>query len=340
VWSVSMGLFSAESSLEGSQRRVTLRGQVVSESAYPIDHPIPVRLESRVSHATTYTDGAGNFIFEEVAVGSSSYFSVNVDGFRPVRQRVESNPRFRGLLATIVLEPLKEPSDSGESPGPGDRNLVDLSQLLAVIPEEAREKLAMAGNDARDGDYQAAAKHLEEAIGLAPMFYEAQNALGVMYSQLGRDRDAERHFEIATELNPNTAEPLINLGILYLREVEAQPQTASSAEARQSVLEKAIDALERAVERDSLSATAEMYLGSALYMTGANDRAASALNRALFLDEELDDARFTLADVYVRLLDFEAALTQLTTYLAINPDSPRREEVENMRAELERLLRP
>jgi tetratricopeptide (TPR) repeat protein len=61
---------------------------------------------------------------------------------------------------------------------------------------------------------------LENAIKLAPDFYEAQYSLGLQYAAVGKYDDAERAFLRARDLNSNESEPLISLGMLYYRQGE------------------------------------------------------------------------------------------------------------------------
>ena len=86
---------------------------------------------------------------------------------------------------------------------------------------------------------------------------------------------------------------------------------------------------------DATSASAQYYFGVALFKTGANQQALDRLNRALALNEQLYSVRLMLANVYIAEGDREAALDQLETYISEYPDSPQREPVERMKAELE-----
>ncbi len=333
VWSVSTGLAGAQPGGAGGRGAI---GRILS--TVPLEHPIAVHLEGQASQVqnTVFTDGSGNFPIGDLDLRTLQYISVEVDGFRPVRQRFEQNPLTRGaggVMITIVLEPLVTLADAVET----DSNLVDLRQLMAEIPEDAQEEFRNAATDAQTGNSIEAARRLERAIEIAPDFYEAHNALGFEYMRLGRNREAEARLENAKSLNPNAPAPLVYLGILHLRESEFERQSGN-VEAERTILQKAVDSLDEAVGRDPLSTTAHMYLGAALYAMGSHERAATALGRALDLDEDLDDVLFMLVDVHVSQGDFETALNRLTAFLHRNPDSPRRPEVEGMVAELRLLL--
>ena len=83
----------------------------------------------------------------------------------------------------MFLETIDRAGDSTIDP-----SAVDLGELLRDIPDDAVEAFRKAAENSRSGDYERAAENLEEAIEIAPDFYDAQNALG----GLTRDWDAGR----------------------------------------------------------------------------------------------------------------------------------------------------
>ena len=139
------------------------------------------------------------------------------------------------------------------------------------------------------------------------------------------------------DLNPNAAEPVLSLGILYLQDIDLQIAENKPEEAQASY-EKAFGYLEEAVERDSTSAQAQYYFGVAFFKAGESEQALTRLNRALALNEQLYSVRLMLVNVYTAQGDHTAALDQLETYLADYPESPQREAVEQMKANLEQQL--
>ncbi len=313
-----------------------IRGHIVSDTPGRLVHPIPVRLESYGAILeTVFTDGAGNFTFDNVQGGNVFNILIDEAGFKLVRERVDfgvysSIPG--GLPIVILMEGTEVAGDSI-----GDPDAVDLNQLTSDVPEEAVEAFQKAADESRDGDYERVVEYLEEAVEIAPDFYEAQNALGVEYERLERLDEAIGRFEIAMELNPNAPEPVLSLGILYLQGTDRQLAESKPEEAQAS-FEKSFGYLEEAVERDATSAIAQYYFGVALFKTGQNEQALNRLNRALALNEQLYSVRLMLANVYLAERDSEAALDQLETYISEYPDSPQREPVERMKAELEQQL--
>ena len=325
---------------EPTQPEPGITGQVMADTPQFLIHPIEVRLEASGAHVLSraYTDGAGNFEFDNIQSAGTLYIAIDVDGFEPVRQRVERivfSSAARGFPTIVVLE-RSDIDDEGESIDPRP---VDLRQLSGEIPEKAFEEFEKAANDSRKGDHEKAAERLEEVVELAQHYHEAQNALGVAYTRLGQYREAESSLEMARAEKPSWEQPLINLGFLYLQEHDLQSQAGQAEQARLT-LRKAVVSLESAIEVNEASAAAQYYFGAALYKTGRYRRAVEALNRSLELDAEFHEARLMLVNVRLAQGDSAGALEQVILYLERNPESPQREAVEKMMAELKQLVEP
>jgi Tfp pilus assembly protein PilF len=317
-----------------------IRGQVIADQPARLDHPIPVRLESlgRIMD-TVFTDGNGNFVFDNVRPGNVFYVVIDERGFRPVRERAELGTltiTSGGLPILVFLESEGTEDDSTDNAS-NDSGAVDLRQLTSDIPREAIEAFQKAAEESQKDNNERAAQHLEEAVEIAPDFYEAQNALGVEYQKLGRLDDAISRFQIAMELNPNAVEPALSLGVHYLQDSDLQIASSKPEEGQES-LEKAFGYLETAVERDTTSASAQYYFGTVLYKTGANEEALIRLDRALALDQRLHAIHLMLFNVYLAERDYLAALNELETYLLEYPESPQREAVERIVMDLQQQL--
>ena len=339
----SGGLAAQFPGAQGGRGSAGIQGLVVSDSPQSLEHPIEVRLEgvSLEVRARAFTDGLGNFTFNASEAGSASFIVVEVDGFMPVRQRIEPTPAFaRGrILTTVILERAAELPPTGDTPRTdgGSPAVVDLRQLQADIPRESVEAFEQAAEASRIGDHERAVTHLTYALELAPDYYDAQNALGFEYARLGRIEDAMRRFRIAAELNPNAPQPRISLGMLLLRENEVLNRARQTDDAEEK-LRDALVVLEEAVVLDPLSASARYLHGTALYRAGENQRALDTLQRALGLTPPVPDVRIMLYNVYVAEREFGLALEQVTFFLEEYPDSPNREAVEKMKSELELLV--
>jgi len=316
-----------------------IRGKLVFDSPYHPDERVEVRLErsGRQLIDTVFSDGVGNFMFRNL-LPDQYFVRVKVDGYQEARERVELSSSFtRTATLTMFLQSetivRKESSEGFE----GDPAVVDINELRADYPKKAVEEYEKALEDAEKWNSKKAIDRLEKAVKLAPDFYQAQNNLGVQYQQLGRYRDAERTFQLTRELSKTAAQPLINLGSMYLEEGQAQIGAGRNEEG-DATFRKAVGLLEEAVTLNGFSARARYFLGSALFKTNAYDRSETMLQRAIELDDQMHEVRLMLVNVFMKQQRYQEVLDQLGAYVENNPDSPQVEAVMNMKGKIEKAL--
>lgn len=294
----------------------TLSGSLVSENGqFSCDHCIVQLLVAGIQTAgQTYVDSLGNFTFRNVRPGSY-VIRVEADGYEHVEQTVEvydyASP---GNHVSIVLNRRVtriQPNKAG--------NVVDVSQFLDKYPKKAVNAYKKGLDRKAKGKEDDALKSFQEAVSLAPDFYEAHNELGVLYRRAGRLDEAEKEFIRAHELNQNSADPLINLSSLYIDENDP---------------DRAVKIGEEAVKTNSRSASAFFNLGLALYKIAMLDRAEAALKKALELAPKMFQVHLLLANVYLKLRNYDRVMDQLNTYLDENPKGDQREAVQEMRQKL------
>ena len=310
-------------------------GRIIMDTGRLPDQMIEVRFETDGGQPVgyAYTTSGGEFSFQDatgIGRGQDLYAVVKVDGFKPYRERLDMTSL--GGLLTIFLE---REASKGQQTTRGGTPVVDLKQLRAKIPGKAVDEYEKALKELSKGNYPKVIARLELAAKLAPDFYEAQNSLGVQYFRLQKFQDAEKAFVRARDLNPNAAEPLINLGSLYYQEGEIQSDAGRKEEAAVT-FQKAVQFLKESIRRNPLSPSAHNYLGAALYKTASYEPAESMLHRALELDQELHEARLMLINVYTKQNRLNEALEQINTFLAKNPKSPQRPALEGIKVQIEK----
>ena len=339
--SATSGLAHAQATGQRSPRNseFVIRGKLVFDSPYPPDERIEIRLErsGRQLIDTVFSDGVGNFMFRNL-LPDLYFVRVKVDGYEEARERVELSSSFtRTASLTMFLKAetiIRRETSLGFE---GDPNVVDINELRADYPKKAVEEYEKAIEDAEKGNSKKAIDRLEKAVKLAPDFYQAQNNLGVQYQQLGRYRDAERTFHLTRELSKSAAQPLVNLGSMYLEEGQAQIGAGRNEEG-DATFGKAVVSLEEAITLNAFSAPARYFLGSALFKTTAYDRAETMLVRALELDDQMHEVRLMLVNVFMKQQRYQEVLGQLAAYIEDNPDSPQVEAVKNMKEQIEKAL--
>jgi len=261
---------------------------------------------------TVATGMGGSFTFSPVPRGTYSIL-VEIPGFEPTTHPLDASG---GGSHVNVLVPLSRrhvvvPSNRAD--------VVNISEFLERYPKKAVSFFEKGTESLRKNHSADAVKYLRNAVELAPTFYEARNQLGAAYMQAGRLEDAEREFVLAHELNSTAVEPLVNLIAIYLD---------------QDKPEKAVDAGEQAVKTNSRSAPAFFSLGVALYKAAQLDKAETALKRALDLAPKMGKIRLMLANVYLKLRQFDSTLVQLNAYIAENPKGEQIEAARDMRDKL------
>ena len=306
-----VSLMTIPSSADDEQER-WLSGQVLTEHGMPLGN-VPVTLEEFGFRFRTVTDVLGRFDFLDVRPGMHEIV-INHEGYTPVRRTVPADDGQR-IQMRIRLQPMALPERSYVATGD---STIDVSQFRENFPKEARRAFDRGLRDKNRGKVADAVKHLEEAVRIAPDYYDAHLDLGVLYQNEGRLEDAEQHYDIARSLTPNRPQPLINLGTIYLLRDEN---------------ERAAGILLEAAAMTPRPADAFINLGVAYYKLGRPDEAEAAVLRA----KELSDSgliRLLLANIYLKKQRPDQGLEQLDAYLEENPSGDSREQVLQMRAKI------
>jgi Tfp pilus assembly protein PilF len=259
--------------------------------------------------AVTHVNSIGSFSFGDLAP-DTYIVHITAEGFEEVRQTVEVT-NFGNFTTLIMLKRKAAALDEAK--------LVDISQFMERYPKKAVNLFKKGTESTKKGKKVEAIKQYEEAVSIAPNFYDAYLNLGMLYREAGRTADAETAFLRARHLNQSNPDPLLNLGSLYLE--EGRP-------------EHAIEVSEEAVEVNSRSAPAFFNLGLALYKASRLDRAEAALKKALLLAPKMFQVRLVLANVYMKLRNYDRLMEQLDTYLEENPDGDQRAAAEELRESL------
>jgi Tfp pilus assembly protein PilF len=304
-------LFACTINTRAAERDQVISGRLISENGdFSCDHCVVSLLANGVRPiSTTYTDLSGHFTFAGVPRGSYT-IHVEVDGFQDVNQIVGSDFGEADVLVTLV------PKRTVDTTG---AQIVNIAEFKELYPKKAVSNFEKGSDLLKKKNTGKAIEYLQQAVELAPTFYEAHNQLGIAYREAGRPDDAEREFVKAHELNSTGIGPLLNLTSLYLDENKP---------------DRAVKTGEEAVKANSHSAPAFFNLGIALYKAAMMDRAEVALKRALELAPRMSNVRLMLANVYLKLHRYDKTMEQLDSYMVENPHGEHVAEVEHMRDQL------
>jgi Tfp pilus assembly protein PilF len=263
-----------------------------------------------VSHpftANTFTDESGRFTFKKLAPATYTV-SVYEPGRGEARQTIEVRPSLADSHNRIQLTIALKDADFDPTI---DRRRHSVTTSELKIPERALRDYVDAQRDLERRDVEAAEKHLEHAVELAPQFATAWNNLGTIAYQTRRFPLAEQRFRQSLKLDPTAYEPLVNLGGVLV------------------TLHKLDEALEVNVHASMVRANdalANSQLGMTYFELGQFDSAVKYLERA----RKLDPAHFShpqlfLAEIHLRRGEKHEAALVLEDFLEHHPDYPQAE---------------
>jgi tetratricopeptide (TPR) repeat protein len=266
---------------------------------------------------STLAGDEGHFRFRDVPAGTYT-LGAFVPGRGEMRRTVEVGPSQADARKHIDLT--VELRDGEFESRDSLRRGAMVSAKELAIPERAHREYEEAERRLSRRDVEAAVAHLERAVELAPQFSEAWNHLGTIAYQAQDYSRAETCFRKALDADPESFQPLVNLGgvSLNLRKFEEALQYNMFA-----ALTRPNDAL------------ANSQLGMNYFYLGKLDLARQYLTTAKRLDpSHFSHPQLMLAEIALRRQDRTAAAGELEEFLHYHPDSPEAGRIKEKLAEL------
>ena len=314
-----------------------IRGQILIASTR-ISERIPVTIQRSEGPivARIFSDSLGNYEARGLSAGSYEIL-VNIEGFEEVRQQVVigGNGLFSSATVNIPMREKEKFIIIKPDHGAMD-DLVDVTELSRKYPKKAVQDYEKALGELKKSNDAKATELLLSVVKLAPDFYSAHNTLGTLYQRTNRFREAEVEYRRASALNPRAADPMVNLGSLFIQ--EAATRTREGEEVIGKILDNALDILEASLKLKR-SAPAYYLLGTAYFRSSFYKEAESNLKRAIEVDPHLSNTRLMLANLYIKQRQWPKALEQLDTYLAENPKTADHTQIEDTRAKVVQRIR-
>jgi tetratricopeptide (TPR) repeat protein len=239
------------------------------------------------------------------------------------------------LVSTMLLQSQSAPIYLDPRAGE-DSALVDISEFVGNYPRRVLQEYDQAIEDARRGDAAGAMARLEEVVKAVPEFYAANQNLGVLYQRDKRYRDAERQFQTARTLNPRSAAPLVHLGSLFVEEAGAAGTGDGPID--RSLLNTALEHLQQALKLQPSSGFAHYLTGIVYFQTSFYEAAEDHFQQALSGGRNMSFVRLAIANVHIRLQEWEAVIDQIDAYLRENPFARNRDQVREFRAGIVKKL--
>ena len=309
-----------------TQRLGAVRGQIIIPTAHASDRILVVLQKADGPVAgQAYSDTLGNYEFHSLVPGTYLIL-VHVDGYEDVRQEVGIGSGTFGSQVVDIQLREKETLITVKSDVTADQ-VIDLAELGRSYPRKAIQDYEKSREEIQRGNNARAIEILTGVLKIAPDFYNAHNTLGTLYQKTGRFTEAEDEYRRARELNPKSADPLVNLGSLFIDEAAVYTADRNIAG---KILDDALDILEESLKMKR-SAPAYYFLGSANYRSSFYEEAELNFKRALALDSHMGASQLMLANVYIKQQKWQDALEHLDAYLTDNPSAPDRPQIETTR---------
>lgn len=294
----------------------TIQGRIFVPEGGQLNRRVRVRLSGTRGESYAMTNDNGAFTFRRLA-GGTYQLSVNAGGeFEPASETVDIlDPAFRGggtrggQIVSVEIRLQPKQADGAKA------SVVNAA--LASIPKPARELYNRALASAQSGETRKAVEDLKKAVALHPGFVLALNELGVQYLKLGEHDKAADALRAAIKLAPDAPVLRLNYGMILL-----QQRRFDAAEAE----------LRRAAEINDAFVSAHLYRGRALIGLGRYDDAERELQRALSLGggAEASMAHRYLGAIYIERGQSDKAVTELETYLRLEPKAREAAQIREM----------
>lgn len=271
----------------------------------PAEHPVFLHGATAPFEATTSSGDDGRFRFRKLPAGTYT-LAITTQARGAALQTLEVSPGTvdaKGRLDIVIrIDQGRLESDGARTPG------ATISTTILSVPDRAMREYQEAQRCLTRSNSDCAIGHLDRAVAIAPRFAAAWNQLGTIAYQAARYTDAETNFHRALDADPDSFEPLVNLGGVLLN--LGRPAEALGYN-QQAVLRRPNDAL------------ANSQLGLTYFDLNDTDHAEKYLKTAIRLDPaHFSHPQLVLAQIYLRRNDHAGAIAALKQFLELHPDSP------------------
>ena len=300
-----------------AQHDLSVSGNVYyGDDSHPAAHvTVQLRDSGGSDLSPEATTDSGRFEFRGLLRGTYELF-VDVQGYEPVHAQVDmSFTSDRGMA--IYLRPIAANHASGKGPSVSAHEL--------SMPQKARDLMA-SGNKKLYVDKDAAGSlvDFQQAVGLAPGYYEAHCQIGWAYLAMGQRADAEKSFEKSIEISADKyGDADVGLGAMLLDRGEL------------SAAEKSI---RRGIELSPQFWLGFYELGRALLDQHNIAEAQKSAEQAKALAPLTPVVYRLLSNIHLQQKDYPALIEDLDAYIKLDPDSPAGVRAKQMRAEVQEKI--
>ena len=299
---------TADSGMGGTN---AIEGRVMVQGGQRLERRVAVRLSTMTrGDVVAMTDDSGNFAFRGLVSGT---YTITIDKekeFEPNSQQVQIIQLRGSPPQTYTLNIRLAPKVNAQ-PKP---SVIDAA--LASLPEHGKTLFSKAQELEKTGDHAGAVQQLLLLTSEFPNFMPGFNELGSEYIRMSEFEKADTALQSAIKLDPNAFAPQFNRGIALVslkRYAEAEP------------------VLRTARKTNGQSGPVRYFLGTALANLGKFDEAEKELVAAVGMGgKEMVEAHRILAIIYSSRGDKKRAVSELETYLQVNPTAVDAEQLKKV----------
>jgi Tfp pilus assembly protein PilF len=300
-----------------AQRPVTLAGYVHCEekSHAPQNVHVDLRGADQAQLASVATTDDGQFRFDGLKQAVYTV-SVNEPGYEPVTITVDLSGASQKDVA-ICLARIAKSQDSPKSSTISTHEL-SMPAKARDLMESGKKKLYQDKNSAAGlGDFQ-------QAISLAPGYYEAHYQLAMAYLSLGNGGEAEKSFRKSIEVSGDKyGEADVRLGTILLD----QGNFAEGAKA-----------IRRGIQLNPSFWLGHYELGRTLLNEKRLPEAHDSAEHARLLAPGTAIVYRLLANIHLQEKDYAALLLDIDEYLRLDPDSPAGLRAKELREQVQQKM--
>lgn len=307
-----------------SEARFALRGYVRTASGQALGN-VRVSLldDNRQTIKTIFSDSTGKYEFRSVGRG---VFFLRVDmmntGYENIEQRIELVPlSITRSEEPVIIDLTVKAKKNATLSAPA---VINFSQS---VPEAAQKEYKRGLDNLKVKLVEQGVAALKKALEIFPDYYDALEQLGNTYVEQRDYQTAQPLLLHAVEINRDGWRAHYGLGI---------------AQFNLQQREQAMNSLRRAVELNTSSVNAWMWLGIVLaQQSDTRTEAIQAFERVLQMaKDEIPDAYFYLGSLYSRNNQYKEAADALEHFLRIAPQVNDKDKIKKLIEQLRQKAKP
>jgi hypothetical protein len=301
-----------------AQQSVSLAGTIYSEASKRPVQQASLRLCDPAGNMLEQmvTTDSGEFVFRQLH-HAEYILTVTAAGYQPYDLHVDlSFTSDRGI--SIYLNP-----NPGDPAAPSPAGSVSAHEMS--MPQKARDLLSSGEKKLYfDKNPQAGLADFQQAVSIAPGFYEVYYQIGMAYLTLGTRDDAEKSFRKSIEVsNDKYGEPVIGLASFLI-------DTGDLAQSEKMT--------RHGLELSPNSWFGHYQLGRILFNENKIADAQKSAEQARSLDPNAAIVYRLLSNIHISQKNYPALIQDLDAYIKLDPDSPAGVRAKEIRKQVEEKI--